>query len=235
MAAKGKIVPVFPFVVLLLVGAAPPALAQDALRGKWLYQDVGRLSGAGVSCIDCHGGLPGALHGMGKVAGNPAAIAYALGAISPMTPLRGHLTERDMADIAAYVAYPAVPSPEPRITTAGPAATPYTADRLEFAAAPDGTSSPPSTVRLTNAGALPLRLAAAPALAGPAAEQFAITATDCAAGTILAQQQSCAVDIVFHPKGDPGLRAASLGLAHDWILGGVNVALIGRIVEVATR
>lgn len=226
---------VFPLVILLLAGAATPAMAQDALRGKQLYHDVGRLSGAGVSCIDCHGSVPGALHGLGKVADNPAAIAYAIGAISPMTPLRGRLTERDMADIAAYVAFPAVPSPEPRVTTTGPAATPYTTDRLEFSAAPDGALLPPSTVRLTNTGALPMQLASAPALAGPAAEQFAITATDCGAGMTLDPQQSCTVDILFRPQGDEGLHAASLGLAHDWIRGGINIALIGRVIGAAAR
>ena len=233
--AKGKFVRVFSFVFLTLAGAALPALAQDALRGKQLYHDVGRLSGAGVSCIDCHGGLPGALHGLGKVADNPAAIEYAIGAVTQMTPLRGRLTDRDMADIAAYAAFPAVPSPDPRIMTAGPAATPYSNDRLEFFAEPEGPPSPPSSIRLTNAGALPLRLASAPVLAGPAAEQFVIAATDCSAGMTLAPQQSCAVDILFRPVGHQGLRAASLGLAHDWIRGGVNIALIGRFVGPDSR
>lgn len=228
MVAKGTNRPVFPFVATLLVGLSSSAVGQDALRGKQLYHDVGRLSGAGVSCIDCHGDVPGALHGLGKVANNPAAIAYAVGAIQPMTPLRGHLTERDMADIAAYVAFPGVPSPELRVTTMGPAATPFSSDRLEFSDAPSGMAVLPSTVRLTNTGALPIRLFSAPVVAGPAAEQFIIAAADCAAGMVLAPQQSCAVELVFLSDGEPGLRAASLHFTHDWISGGANVALIGR-------
>ena len=49
---------------LALAVAAHPALGQDALRGKRLYHEVGRLSGAGVSCTFmtmCPAPLPSAL------------------------------------------------------------------------------------------------------------------------------------------------------------------------------
>lgn len=210
--------------------AAHPALAQDALRGKLLYHDIGRINGAGVSCVDCHGGVPGALHGLGKVANNPSAIAYALGAVSQMTPLRGRVSVQDMADIAAYVAFPSVASPTAHLTTSGPAASPFTSERLEFPVVAAGTASPPSSVRLTNTGTVALRLATAPVLAGPEAAQFSIASSDCATGMILAAQQSCAVEIAFHPQGRAGLRAASLRIAHDWIGAGTSVALIGRVV-----
>ncbi len=111
--------------------------------------------------------------------------------------------------------------PAVQLTTSGPAASAYTSERLEFAAA--GTSS----VRLTNAGALPLRLGAAPFLDGPAAAQFTLVATDCESGAVLAPQQSCAVQIEYRPVG-VGLRAATLRIAHGWIGGGTNAALIGR-------
>ena len=72
-------------VCLALAAVTSPALGQDALRGKRLYHEVGRLNGAGVSCIDCHGGVPGALDGLGRVAGDPARIAYAIGTVAGMT------------------------------------------------------------------------------------------------------------------------------------------------------
>ncbi len=206
---------------LFAVCVAHPALAQDALRGKLLYHDIGRVRGTGVSCVDCHGGIPGALHGLEKVAGNPNAIAYAIGAVQQMTPLRGRVTVEDMADIAAYVADPAVASPAVHLTTSGPAASAYTSERLEFAGA--GTSS----VRLTNAGALPFGLGAAPFLDGPAAAQFILAASDCESGAVLAPQQSCALRVEYRPVGI-GLRTATLRIAHDWIGGSTNVALIGR-------
>ena len=221
---------VLPF-ALLLACVAHPALGQDALRGKVLYHDIGRLSGSGVSCIDCHGGVPGALYGLGKVADNPAAIAYAIGAISQMEPLRGWLTAADMADIAAYVARPSVPSPDPRVTTSGPASTRFAPDRLEFAAARAGTTTVASEVRITNAGAIGLNLAASPVLAGPSASEFTIAATDCRAPMSLASGQSCTVSIVFEPVGEAGPRAATLRLAHDWIRGAVNVPLIGEVAR----
>ncbi len=197
-----------------------PAAAQDALRGKLLYHDIGRTTGAGVSCIDCHGGVPGALHGLGKVADNPAAIAYALGAVPQMSMLRGRLTEADRNDIAAYVASPSVPSPDLRRATLGPAASPYTDQRLEFAGR--GASS----VRLTNAGARGLRLESAPMISGPAAADFAVRATDCRIGP-LEPGQSCTVEVAFTPQG-AGQRPAALWIAHGWIGGGLAVGLIGR-------
>jgi cytochrome c553 len=215
--------------VLLAALVATGALAQDALRGKRLYHDIGRLSGAGVSCIDCHGGIPGALHGLERAAGNPDHIAYALGAVQQMTPLRGRVSAQDRADLAAYIALPRVASPEPRLTTAGPAANAYSAERLEFPDARAGTTSPKSAVRLTNQGAMPLLLLSAPALDGPDAAQFAIVATDCTAGLSLAAGQTCGLEIVFTPRGPAGLRSASAGLSHDWIGGGFRVALIGRV------
>ena len=210
---------------LVLAAAASPALGQDALRGKRLYHEVGRLSGAGVSCIDCHGALPGALHGLGRVAGDPARIDYAIGTVTAMTPLRGRLSGQDMADIAAYVAQPSVPSPEPRVSTLGPATVPHVTDRLELASAGATTG----TVRLSNIGGVALRLDAHPTLAGEHAAQFAITETTCAPGLTLRKDESCTVAIVFNPEAGTGLRVAVLRLAHDWIGAGANIPLIGRL------
>ena len=215
--------------VLLLALAATGAWAQDALRGKRLYHDVGQTSGAGVSCIDCHGGVPGALHGLGKAANNPAAIDYALNAIQQMMPLRGRLSTQDMADIAAYVGTPGIPSPEPRLANTGPAASRWSTERLEFPIAVSGSISAESTVELTNAGAVPLQILSAPVLDGPDAAQFTIVASNCAAGMLLAKQQSCSMAIAFQPRGSSGLRTASARIGHDWIRGGIHVALIGRV------
>jgi len=218
-----------PLAFAALVGIGHPSYAQDALRGKLLYHDVGRQSGAGVSCIDCHGGVPGALHGLGKVANNPAAIDYAIGAVLQMTPLRGRLSARDFADIAAYVASPAVASPEPRVSASGPAASPYASDRLEFFDVQAGSTSPPSTLSLANQGAVALQIGSAVVVTGPDAAQFAVSFVDCRAGQVLDAGQACTVAIVFRAEGPPGLRTATLRLAHDWIHGGFNVPLLGRV------
>jgi hypothetical protein len=215
----------FLLVCLALAAAAPHAFGQDALRGKRLYHEVGHLRGAGVSCIDCDGGVPGALHGLGRVADDPDKIDYAIGAVAQMAPLRGRLSRQDMADIAAYVARPGAPSPEPRVATSGPAASPHVTDRLEFASA--GATA--GTVRLSNLGTVALRLIAAPALNGEHAAQFAIADTTCAEGLVLQKDDACMVTIAFNAEAGPGLRVAVLRLAHDWIGAGANVPLIGRL------
>ena len=162
------------------------------------------------------------MHGLGRVANSPAGIDYAVGAIEAMRPLRGRLSAQDMADIAAYVAQPSVASPEPRVATSGPAASPYSTDRLEFAGANTGT------VHLSNKGAVALRLIAGPVLDGEHAALFAITGSTCDAGLILRQDESCMVTVAFRPDAGPALRVAVLRLAHDWIGASANIALIGR-------
>lgn len=216
--------------LLVAALAAGTAFAQSALLGKRLYHDIGRLRGTGASCVDCHGGFPGALHGIGRAAGDPIAIEYAIGAIRQMEVLRGRVTPQDMADIAAYLAAPDVASPDLRLSSAGQAASPYTSERLEFAETVPGSVSAPSTIRLSNVGRLPLHLQSTPKISGVAADDFRLIATDCHAATALAPQQSCTISVAFDPRGDgPRLRLASVGVEHDWIRGSVNIALIGRI------
>jgi len=210
---------------------ATGAFAQDALRGKRLYHDIGRINGAGVSCIDCHGGIPGALHGIGKAAHNPAAIDYAVHAIQQMTPFRGRVSKQDMVDLAAYIGAPHTPSPDLRIETSGAAANRFTAERLEF------RPGDRSVVKFTNTGHLPLLLQSAPAISGPDAGAFFIAASDCRAGTALEPGMSCTVDIGFRPPppNSTRLRTARLGMNHDWIRGEVAVALLGRAGDAGLR
>jgi cytochrome c553 len=220
---------------LVAAGAAGSAPAQDSLAGKRLFHDAGRLRGTGISCVECHGGLPGGLHGIGKAAGNPAALDYAINAIPQMAPLRGKLSARDLEDLAAYIANPAVASPELRIGTDGPGSSAWSVERLEFPAPGAGAASPASTIRLSNAGALPLRLQSAPTLDGPHAAEFVITESDCDAGKSLDSAQSCSIRITFQPRGPAGLRSASVGVTHDWLGGRVRIALIGRVAPAVRR
>jgi len=223
----------WPAALAALCLSSSVAHAQDALRGKRLYHDVGRMNGAGVSCIDCHGGIPGALHGIGKAANNPAAIDYAIHAIQQMTPLRGRVSPQDMADLAAYIGAPLTPSPDLRIETSGPAANAYTKERLEFRPDDDGV------IRFANTGRLPLQLRSAPALSGPDTGAFIITASDCRAGMTLGPGVSCTVEVVFRPPQPTphsnSLRSARLGISHDWIRGEAAVALLGRTETAGIR
>jgi hypothetical protein len=139
-----------------------------------------------------------------------------------MSRLRGQLAMQDLADLAAYLAAPAVPSPLVRLTTCGPAANRYTPERLEFRAA----SSVPSEIRVRNGGELPLRLLSAPVIAGEAAGAFSITRSDCEAGTVLAPNASCSVAIASGRATAGRARSARVSVAHDWIGGRATVALL---------
>lgn len=202
------------------------AAAQDALRGKRLYLDGGRMNGSGLSCVDCHGGLPGALHGMGKAARNPGAIEYALGSVSQMAPLRGRLNTEDIADLAAYIGEPGVPSPDLRLMAIDATGTTPGRERLEFQAATSGFGE--ATLLLSNAGAVSLQWHSPPFITGPHSSQFFISASDCKDGMSLAPRQSCSIQVGYSADPSGTLRTATLGLRHDWLGGGVYLALLGR-------
>jgi len=210
--------------------AAGDALAQDALLGKRLYLDAARITGSGVSCVDCHGDVVGSAFGLGKAAHDRAAIEYAIHAVPQMAALRGFVQGRHLDDLAAYIGTPNVASPDLRLATRGPAASAFSAERLDFGALRAGGTSAQSTVRLTNVGPLSVRLGHALALAGDHSQEFELVATDCRAGAVLASQQGCEATIEFRPRGAPGLRAASLGIPHDWVGGATHVALLGHVV-----
>jgi MYXO-CTERM domain-containing protein len=207
--------------------SAAPAAAQDALRGKRLYLDAARLVGSGVSCVDCHGGLPGGLFGIGRAAGDPARIGNAVDTIPQMAPLRGRLTAMALADLAAYLAEPEVASPQVTLSTSLPGGAPGRADRIDFGAVEVGAGGAAASLRLANSGLLPLTITGAPALAGDDQSDFAIAATSCEPGRALAPGESCEVELHFLPAIGAGVRAARLTVAHDWVSGAAAVALLG--------
>jgi hypothetical protein len=164
---------------VIAAAAAHQVHAQDALNGKRLYLDVGRLRGTGVSCVDCHGALPGELFGIGHAANDTAAVERAVNSISQMTPLRGRLTLQDYADLAAYIGNPAVPSPVLRTAVAVRDAAPSAADRVDFGSATVGQGSVAARIVFANAGALALTWSSSPRIVGPQAADFAIASSSC--------------------------------------------------------
>jgi mono/diheme cytochrome c family protein len=214
----------------VLALCAPLVLAQDALRGKRLYLDTTRLTGSPVSCVDCHGGLPRGLFGIGRAANDPDAVARALASIPQMTPLRGRLSPDDIADLASYIGNPEVPSPLLRVLTQAPAGSAISSgsDRLQFGVSRTGARSPPATVRLSNEGAIALRLDGAVRIAGPDAGDYLIAADGCTAGKLLGPGHACEIVVVFRPAaGAAGFRTAALQVDHEWVGATVAVALLG--------
>jgi len=209
------------------LGCASTAHAQDALLGKRLYLDAARLRGAGVSCVECHGGLPGGAFGIGAAANEPALVENAVETIPQMSPFRGRLMAPDFADLAAYIGDPAVASPVVRVTTRVPGGAPGPADRIGFGELEVGDASELATVELGNAGAVAFTITAAPELAGSDATAFALADTSCAAGLVLGPAQACRIDMMFTPTGAAGERSARLAVAHDWVFGVAAVALSG--------
>jgi mono/diheme cytochrome c family protein len=216
--------PVFLVPAFCAVLGAAPVVAQDALAGKRLYLDAARLRGTGVSCVDCHGGLPGGAFGIGRSANDPTAVERAVNSIPQMTPFRGRLQASDYADLAAFIGRPDVPSPLMRTTTSGPAAR--GAKRLQYEAQVVGSTSAVSRWQLTNDGAVALRLTGPVLLRGEHAADFAAVASDCTAGRTLAAGATCSVELAFRPQS-AGARRAAAAVPHDWIGGETALALLG--------
>lgn len=215
--------------------SATPVAAQDALRGKRVYLDTARLVNASVSCVDCHRALPPGLFGIGRAANNPAIVANALNTIPQMTPLRGRLSAQDIADVAAYIGNPGVPSPTLRVSAESPAGT-QSSDRLDFGAVLPSQTSARGTVRLANDGALPLQLTSNVRIVGPNMAEYAVTDSSCAASVALAAGQSCEIGITFRPaSGSAGLRTAAVQADHDWVGGTAAIALLGTAETTAAN
>lgn len=213
---------------LVLLTCDAPALAQDALRGKRLFLDAARMTGSGISCVDCHGGLPPGLHGIGRAANDPAAVERAVNSIPQMTPFRARLMAADFADLAAYIGQPGVASPSLRGATSGPAIT-GGPDRLDYGSVAAGSATPASRWHLINEGGVAMKLLGLPFLRGEHAADFAIVSGDCAADRVLASGGTCSVDVVFRPAGSPGARRAAVAIAHDWVRGETALALTGEV------
>lgn len=212
-------------VALLVVATA--AHAQDALRGKRLYLDAESLVGTPVSCVDCHGGLPGGAFGIARAANDAAAIARAIETIPQMAVFRGRLGEADLADLAAYIGRPDVPSPDLRVTISGAAAA--APSRLDFGRVPVDRRSAIGTVNLINAGAVPMRLLGAPRVEGTDAAWFDLLRSDCAEGMPLAAQQGCRIDLQLRALPRPARVQARLLIPHDWIGAPLAVSLLAEV------
>jgi hypothetical protein len=219
--------------VLAAVLAAARSADADALRGKRLYLDAARIVGSSVSCVDCHGGLPGGSFGIERAANDPARVAAAIAAIPQMAPLRGRLASADVADLAAYLGDPGVASPQVEVTTQLPGGGPGQPDRVEFGdLALDATAI--ATLQLRNPGQLGFTLTAAPAITGRDAPEFAIISAGCAPGSVVAPGQACRFELAFRPAGQPGPRTAGFAVDHDWVRGSAAVALLGSAVPPGT-
>lgn len=212
----------------LLIAVASSAHAQDALRGKRLYLDADRLVGSGVSCVDCHGGLPGGAFGIGKAANAPTIIERAVASIAPMAPFRTRLSAQDYADLAAFIGNPGVPSPDLRLTTTAPTGGTAAADRIDFGTVATGASSAVGSLQLVNLGQLPMQLTSAPRIVGDGSTEFVIVGSDCQAPVSLQPQQACRVDLAFRPLSGTGSRSAAVQIDHDWVEGLAALALLGN-------
>ena len=107
--------------VAALVVCADPAAAQNAARGKQLYES--RLNPNYLSCSDpasCHGVNP--LANMNRIRNGTSgqAILAAIGAVPLMSPLRNLVSQGDAADIAAYIANPAAANPAGGLAASAP-------------------------------------------------------------------------------------------------------------------
>jgi len=197
------------------------------LRGKRLYYDISALTPAPVSCVECHGAYPGAVHGIGRAANEPRAIRYALGAIPQMARLGEHLSAQDIADLSAYLGAPDVASPQLVLVSDGAGTDHGAQGRLEIGFAADGRV-PLAGMALHNRGTAPVRLRSGPVISGSGAAHFRLRYTDCTAGRVLARGGSCRFEVTLDPGAPTPAPIATLAIAHDWLYGGERVALIGR-------
>lgn len=113
----------------------------DGVRGAAVYA---QLPGGVESCLACHGPDPRTNpNNILRAAGDAAALAKALGTVSRMGYLRQHLAEKDLDDLAAYLA---------SVARAGTPAQPWQVwpAVLDFGAAHAQAQMRPQFLRLWN-------------------------------------------------------------------------------------
>ncbi len=191
---------------LLLAGAS--ALAQNAVRGKQLYE--AKINPAYLSCSDntsCHGPNPLLDRNNIRKGTNPATIISALTSVPLMNPLRGLVSSTDAADMAAYIANPAA------ATAPGISAS---ATSLAFGptqVASTNAASVPAAVTLTNTGAGTLTITAINK-SGTNAGDFTATGTCVGASVTVAPGATCTLGATFTPSAT-GTRTATLTVASN--------------------
>ncbi|HKO04444.1 MAG TPA: DUF3443 family protein, partial [Candidatus Acidoferrales bacterium] len=109
------------------------------------------------------------------------------------------------------------PAPEPAVSLRA---------SLSFGPVPEGTTSAPMTVTLTNVGSASLTFTSNPGLSGANAADFAITAATCSTASQVAAGANCTVTLTFKPSTAAG-ESASLGFADNASPSSQSVALSG--------
>lgn len=185
-----------------LCTAASPALAQNAVRGKQLYENT---NNAPISCAVgiCHGPDPSInTNGIRNGANNPTRILQSITNVPTMSFLSTYVNAQDAADIAAYIGNPAA---------ASGAAVTASATAMSFGSTQVGgtnTNSTPVSITLTNSGAGTLTISAI-ARSGTNATEFTAGGTCVSASPVsIAPGANCTLTASFRPTAT-GTRSAS--------------------------
>lgn len=117
-------------------------VAQDALRGAQLYLALPGNPGVG-SCVSCHGDPLNNRNSVLRGGVGGALISRTINAVGVMGYLRQHLTDRDLDDIAAYLASLTPAGPPEALPNLWPVG-------LDFGAQQRGTESSARSIQLRN-------------------------------------------------------------------------------------
>jgi mono/diheme cytochrome c family protein len=185
---------------VLVSGAAAPALAQDAVQGRRLFEDTintTRLNTLTGNCTSCHGSVENRrikIGGSRYAEFSPALASdrfrVAVASVSAMQQFEA-LSAAQVQDLAAYLA------DTPRVSEA----------RLDFTATAVNTVTAPKSVQLFHAvaAAKTLRVISV-AVEGLDAARFSRSADGCDAQT-LAPGGTCAVSVQFAARDKAGTSA----------------------------
>ena len=206
------------------LAALLPATAQDAARGKTLYE---KTFVPGVrSCLSCHGTPqqdPIVHRGTDAYRIRGAAMTQ-----SQMKPLYGVITDAEYNDMAAYLVAQIGGTPTYIAVSSAPApsASPTT---VTFGAQQVGTTSAAQTVTVSNGAGATAALGLS-AIGTGAGSDFAVSGGSCVPGNGIAAGGSCTVLVTFKPAA-AGARTGTLTLAHNGPGGKTEVALSGQAVN----
>lgn len=187
----------------LLAGFAGTAVAQNAARGKQVFETP--ILGLSCSTAACHTINPAAdTNNIRKGANAPAVILGAPAKVPLMAFLAGRISAQDAADLAAYIANPAAAT-SPVISLSANAFA-FGATQVAVANA----TATPATITLTNTGGGVLAISGI-ARTGTNATDFVASGTCAATPTTVPPGGNCTIGATFTP-GATGARSATLTL-----------------------
>jgi Repeat of unknown function (DUF5648) len=165
-----------------------PANAQDAARGRALFETPFVAGAPSCSNAGCHASDPLRNQNRIRNGANPAAIQSAISSVPSMSFLIGRVSDQNRFDLAAYISNPTLPPQPVNVLQVTPLL-------LDFSNVTVEQSSSGRNIAIKNTGGTNLVVDVR-----SNADDFVVSAITCASPAALAPGETCFANLHFLPR-----------------------------------